>query len=56
MTYSVTNATGQIIIKETPIAFMNNSFALDLSSLNTGVYFIKLAHEATNSTKKIVIE
>lgn len=54
ITYSVTNATGQIIIKETPISFINNSFALDLSTLNTGVYFIKLNIGANQFIKRIL--
>ena len=54
LTYSVTNATGQVIIKDTPISILNNSFALDLSSLNNGVYFIKLGFGANQFMKRIL--
>lgn len=56
ITYSVTNATGQVIIKEMAITSINNSFSLDLSKLNTGIYFIKLASQAGKLTKKILIQ
>ena len=56
LTYSVTNATGQIIIKETPITFSNNSFRLDLTSLNSGIYFIKVTSGTTFYTKRLLIQ
>lgn len=56
ITYIVTSATGQTILKETQVISINNTFVLDLSKLSTGVYFLKLGSGTNKLIKKILIK
>lgn len=50
-TLTVTNTLGQTVISK---QINNNNAQLDLSSLNNGVYFVKVSVEGKNKTLKII--
>ena len=49
----VLNISGQHILSETK-APQNNSFSLDVSSLDSGLYFVQIASEGKTITKKLI--
>ncbi|CAL2108026.1 lysyl endopeptidase [Tenacibaculum sp. 190524A02b] len=50
--YSVINILGQVLDNGT----LNNSKAINVSKLNTGIYILKLENEFTKTTKRFIIE
>tara|TARA_R100000306_G_C4381581_1_gene145067 strand:+ start:3922 stop:5742 length:1821 start_codon:yes stop_codon:yes gene_type:complete len=56
ITYSIINTSGQNLIKEKEIPLRVNEYILDLSHINPGLYFIKVASGARQSINKLLIK
>ncbi len=55
LSIEVYNATGQKVFYKDRLCFNNSNKKLNLSALNSGVYFIRLKGDLTNYTQKVVI-
>ncbi len=56
LTISVTNALGQEVLRKQYNKTLGGNFDLDLTGQATGNYFVRIATEAGNTTKKITLQ
>lgn len=56
LTYLVSDITGKIILQNKVELLDSKSFAVNLSSFKSGIYFIKLDSSDMSVTKKIIVE
>lgn len=53
---SVFDMNGRMVLKESPSDSSSQSFQLDISRLNKGVYFVKLESNGKKTTQKLIVK
>lgn len=54
--FEVYDVTGKLILSKTNVTFGNDEYALDLSGVSKGVYFLEINESNNSATKKLIVD